>query len=223
MNRPDKLNALTSDMYQGIKEHLAQAAEDDGIDAIVITGSGKSFSSGGDLKEVLDHLGSDPSELDYFWDSLPFEALRNISKTTIAAVNGICLAGGLTLALLCDILIAADTAVFGNPQGRVGLADSSAPALLYGRVGLAQAKYLLMTGTTIGAEEALRIGLVTQVVKYDELDLRIEGLIAELRATSDGARAQYKAHFNSLTPYPEHRTAFPPEAKRRLEAFASRP
>jgi len=225
LDRPDQLNAFTSQLYGEVKWAMRAAAADDSVDVVVITGTGRAFATGGDLHETLGRLESgDPLAMYAFYDNLPWAAIRDCPKVVIAAVNGLCLAGGLITAVCADIAVAAESARFGFAEGKVGVADAVAPALLHGRVGTAKLKYLLLTGQTIDAAEAERIGLVTEVVPDDRLDERVAEVVAELRTTSPVSRRWFKHYVNEHTPMPPGHGGGPafasPEVIEGLRAFA---
>ncbi|MGH9039123.1 MAG: enoyl-CoA hydratase/isomerase family protein [Acidimicrobiia bacterium] len=223
LNRPDQLNAFTSTLYAELRAAVRRAGGDPTIDVLVLTGTGRAFATGGDLKETLTRLESgDPAAMQPFYDNLPWDDIRSCPKVVIAAVNGLCLAGGLIVAACCDISVAAESARFALTEGKVGMADSVGPALLHARVGTAKLKYLVLTGRMVDAREAERIGLVTEVVPDDRLEDRVTELVAELRQTSPASRRQFKEYVNSHTPLPADRgiPVFSPEAVQALRAFA---
>jgi len=225
LDRPESLNAFTSRLYGEVKWAMRAAAADDSVDTVVITGTGRSFATGGDLHETLGRLESgDPLAMYAFYDNLPWQAIRDCPKVVIAAVNGLCLAGGLITAVCADIAVAAAGARFGFAEGRVGVADAVAPALLHGRIGTAKLKYLLLTGATIDAAEAERIGLVTQVVPDDRLEARVAEVVDELRGTSPVSRRLFKQYVNEHTPMPSSHGGGPafasPDVLEGLRAFA---
>ena len=223
LNRPDQLNAFTSRLYGELKLAVRQAGADPSVDIIVLTGTGRAFATGGDLKESLVRLESgDPLAMHAFYDNFPWSEIRACPKVVIAAVNGLCLAGGAIVALCCDISVAVESARFALTEGKVGMADSLGPALLHARVGTAKLKYLVLTGRMIDAREAERIGLVTEVVPDERLEDRVAEIVAELRETSPEARRRYKELVNSHTPLPADGgvPVFSPEAMEALRAFA---
>jgi enoyl-CoA hydratase/carnithine racemase len=203
LDRPEHLNAFTSQLYGEVKWAMRQATADESVDVVVITGTGRAFATGGDLKETLARLESDdPLAMHAFFDNLPWHEVRDCPKVVIAAVNGLCLAGGLITALCSDISVAAASATFGFAEGRVGIADALAPALLHARVSTAKLKYLLLTARHIDAAEAERIGLVTEVVPDDRLQARVAEIVDEVRSTSPVSRRLFKQYVNSHTPIP---------------------
>lgn len=225
LDRPDQLNSFSSQLYGEVKWAMRAAAADESVDVVVITGTGRAFATGGDLHETLSRLeSSDPLAMHAFYDNLPWQAIRDCPKVVIAAVNGLCLAGGLITAVCADIAVAVESARFGFAEGRVGVADAIAPALLHARIGTAKLKYLLLTGTMIGAAEAERIGLVTEVVPDDGLEKRLAELVGELRQTSPVSRRFFKQYVNEHTPLPSDHGGGPAfdssEVLEGLRAFA---
>jgi enoyl-CoA hydratase/carnithine racemase len=224
-NRPHRLNAFSNELYAEIKRTVVQARYDDSVDTIVFTGTGRAFGTGGDLKQTPD-MFDNPVQWLEAKEHLPWEAIRNIPKLTIAAVNGICVAGGLVATLLSDISIAAESATFAIPEGRVGIGESYPANLLYGRVSLAKIKYLIYTGRSISAIEAERIGMITEVVPDDKLYDRVREVTAEVRETSAAARRLYKEYINRNIPLIDWedflRTFEDAEAKQYLQAFVAK-
>jgi len=166
-NRPEKKNALSLELMEELRGMLEDVENDDDVRAVVITGAGDVFSSGADLSDVQT-VQMMEQQLDPSGKSTMIK-LINLEKPTIAAVNGYALGHGLECALMCDIIIASDKAVFGFigplrgsvcPYGMIRLADE---------VGRAKAKELLFTCDRISAEEALRIGLINKVVPHEKL------------------------------------------------------
>jgi len=169
INRPDALNALNADVLQELDALLTKAVKDDEVYVLVITGGGRAFIAGADVAHMAP---MNPVEAQAFgrYGAGVVSRIENISKPVIAAVNGFALGGGCELAMACDIRIAGDKAKFGQPEVTLGIIPGFGGTQRLPRiVGLAKAKELTLTGKTIGAEEALQIGLVNQVVPNDEL------------------------------------------------------
>ena len=167
LNRPDALNALNRDLIAEIV-HAAKAFDrDPDIGAIVITGSERAFAAGADIKEMATQGYADM----YLHD--PFEALTEFSALRtplIAAVAGFALGGGCELAMMCDIILAADTAKFGQPEITLGIIPGIGGTQRLPRaIGKAKAADLVLTGRMMDADEAERAGLVSRVVPADEL------------------------------------------------------
>jgi len=178
LNRPEKHNAMDNEMYGAISSHLGEIDSNDDIWVGVVTGAGeKAFTAGADLVGM--HGTAEKAEVG--WSSprtTRFDLGLEVQKPLIAAVNGYCLAGGLELALVCDIRIASEKAQFGCPEVKWNLLHGYGAQLLPRIVGTSNAMYLLLTGQFIDATEALRIGLVNEVVPPDRLMSRAYELAA---------------------------------------------
>jgi enoyl-CoA hydratase len=162
LNRPQALNALNI----ALKSELLAAAEtfdaDTGIGCIVITGSDKAFAAGADIKEMADQSYIDVLSADYAAD---YERLTRVRKPIIAAVAGFALGGGCELAMMCDLIIAADNAKFGQPEIKLGVIPGiGGTQRLTRAIGKAKAMDLILTGRMMDAAEAERSGLVARVV-----------------------------------------------------------
>jgi len=181
LNRPDAMNALTHKTHQELLEALEGAARDHNIRVIVLTGAGRGFCSGDDVKVIFragEGYGEDEAQrfrqrqLDFLQGGNLGGGggiLLEINKPTIAAVNGAAVGYGCDLALMCDMRIASDRARFGEVFLRVGLIPDEAHLLLPRLVGLAKAYELILTTDIIDANEAYRIGLVNKVVPHEQL------------------------------------------------------
>lgn len=181
LNRPDAMNALTHKTHAELAQAIDEADKDSNIRVIVITGAGRGFCSGDDVKSIF--LGEETSaeeaerryresQLGYLQDerlSGGASALMTINKPSIAAVNGPAVGYGCDTALMCDMRVASDRARFGEVFLRVGLIPDEAQLLLPRLVGLAKAYELILTTDIIDANEAYRIGLVNKVVPHEEL------------------------------------------------------
>jgi enoyl-CoA hydratase len=166
LNRPEKLNALHPDLVGELSVALADAegASDTGV--LIITGAGRAFSAGLDLELLL--RWNHQEKIEYLSSVIRiFHRIWEMPQPVIAAVNGAAIAGGFDLAAFCDIRLASRNAIFGQAEINLGLVQVIHP--LYKSIGLARAKELAMTGDSISAEEAYRIGLVNHV--YDPEDL----------------------------------------------------
>jgi enoyl-CoA hydratase len=167
LNRPKALNALNSQVMDDVTTAAAQFDNDPGIGAIVITGSAKAFAAGADIKEMSHLAFSEVFDVDFF---APWAKLAAVRTPTIAAVAGHALGGGCELAMMCDVLIAADTAKFGQPEIKLGvLPGMGGSQRLTRAIGKAKAMDLILTGRTIDAAEAEPSGLVSRVVPADDL------------------------------------------------------
>jgi enoyl-CoA hydratase len=185
LNRPETLNALNDRMLREITQALAGFEADDGIGAVVITGSGRAFAAGADVKEMQDLAFADVYRRGFLdgWDTV-----ARCRKPLIAAVGGFALGGGCELAMLCDIVIAAETARFGQPEITLGIIPGMGGSQRLTRaVGKAKAMDMVLTGRAIDAGEAERLGLVSRVVSSEGLldeALSIAARIASFSAPS---------------------------------------
>lgn len=167
LNRPDALNALNSTLVGELAAAVSGFDADEGVGAIVLTGSERAFAAGADIKQM-----ADKSARDMLVDN-PFAALEVVTRARtplIAAVAGFALGGGCELAMICDIILAADTAQFGQPEIALGVIPGlGGTQRLTRAVGAYKAAELVLTGRRMGAEEAERAGLVSRVVPAAEL------------------------------------------------------
>jgi enoyl-CoA hydratase len=167
IDRPAALNALSLQVMQELTDAVARLDGDSGTGCIVITGSERAFAAGADIKEMQSQSYSDMYLADWFggWD-----ALTRVRTPLLAAVAGFALGGGCELAMICDVLVAADTAVFGQPEIKLGVMPGMGGSQRLTRaIGKAKAMDMCLTGRTMGADEAERAGLVSRVVPADRL------------------------------------------------------
>jgi enoyl-CoA hydratase len=167
LNRPKALNALNSRLMTEVTELLAELDTDPGVGAIILTGSERAFAAGADIKEMQSKTFAEVFTGDLF---APWDALSRLRTPTIAAVAGYALGGGCELAMLCDVLLAADTAVFGQPEVKLGVIPGIGGSQRLTRaVGKAKAMEMCLTGRTMDAAEAERAGLVSRIVPAAQL------------------------------------------------------
>ncbi|MGI4818170.1 MAG: enoyl-CoA hydratase [Janthinobacterium lividum] len=168
LNRPEALNALNSQLLGELGDFLETAATDDAIRAVVLTGSAKAFAAGADIKEMSDKSYAQMYTENFF--ARAHDRVANFRKPIIAAVSGYALGGGCELAMLCDFIIASDTAKFGQPEINLGVAPGIGGSQRLTRaVGKAKAMDMCLTARMIDAAEAERAGLVSRVVSGEEL------------------------------------------------------
>ncbi|GAA0486465.1 enoyl-CoA hydratase [Microbacterium aurantiacum] len=176
LNRPEALNALNGRLMHEVVDVAMRFDADPGIGAIVVTGSDRAFAAGADIKEMEDKTGLDMVMEDHFGGWARFAALRT---PVIAAVAGYALGGGCELAMMCDIILAADTARFGQPEVNLGVIPGMGGSQrLVRAVGPYKAADLVLTGRMMDAAEAERSGLVSRVVPAGDL-LTEAGAVAE--------------------------------------------
>lgn len=184
LNRPERLNAIDDAMPADIAASVAMAERDPDVHVVVITGSGRAFCSGYDLKQYAERPDA-PYSQSMPWDPMidyslmsantaHFMSLWRCHKPTIAKVRGFAVAGGSDIALACDLVVMAADAQIGYPPARVWGCPTT--AMWVYRVGAEQAKRMLFTGDLISGEEAKRIGLVVEAVPEDQLDATVAGL-----------------------------------------------
>jgi len=168
LNRPKQLNALAPKLMQELGEALYGFDADDGVGAIVITGNDKAFAAGADIGAMKDFDFQHAYKSNYI--TRDWEHIRNVRKPVIAAVAGFALGGGCELAMMCDIIIAAESARFGQPEINLGILPGSGGTQRLPRaVGKAKAMDLCLTARMMDAAEAERAGLVSRVVPNDKL------------------------------------------------------
>jgi enoyl-CoA hydratase len=168
LNRPKQLNALNDALMTALGEALQAADNDDAIGCIVITGSDKAFAAGADIGAMAGYSYMDAYRGNYITRN--WEQIRNVRKPVIAAVAGFALGGGCELAMMCDFIIAADTAKFGQPEIKLGIIPGAGGTQRLPRaVGKAKAMDMVLTARMMDAAEAERAGLVSRVVAADKL------------------------------------------------------
>jgi len=196
LNRPDALNALDVETLSALRDRLSELDLDDGVHAVVLTGAGRAFAAGADIK----YMGGLGVEEATRWGGLGHEVtglLEQMDAPTIAAINGFALGGGCELALACDLRYASSKAKLGQPEINLGIVPGWGGTQRLARCcGLGVAKELVLTGRNVDAEEALRIGLVNAVVEPDELLPRALETARLLASKSRIALAAAKALLN---------------------------
>ncbi len=199
LNRPEQLNAISVRMLDELGDAVHRARSDDGVRALIVTGAGRAFCAGADLKEVESQKeGLKPGELDLL-DRVQkvFSDLRSLPKPVIAAVNGVALAGGLEIILACDIVFAAESARIGDAHSNFGVfPGAGGAAILPRRIGLNRAKYLLFTGDHALAREMMDMGLVNRVMADSELTAAVEAFVEKLAVKSPAVLRRMKAVAN---------------------------
>ena len=169
LNRPKFLNALCDQLIKELNYILDLLSKDDEVHVVILKGSNKSFAAGADIKEMKDlrfisHIKKDFIE--------PWERISKFKKPIIASVAGYALGGGCEIAMMCDVIIAADNAKFGQPEINLGtIPAAGGTQRLVKSVGKSKAMELVLSGSTISAEEALKYGLVSKVVPLKDLDM----------------------------------------------------
>jgi enoyl-CoA hydratase/carnithine racemase len=206
IDRPQARNALTPAMYYGVKRAVHLVNRDPDLAALIITGVGDVFAPGGDLggrsepgETVPDLVGE---------DVLPFLAIRDSRAPVIAAVNGICQAGGLLIAMMADIAVVSDRATFRVPELLRGIPDATYAAALPAHVGMAAARDLLLSARRFDAAEAQRLGLISRVVDHDRLRAAAEEAAHQVLRTAPDARVHVKRMLNERYGDIDYQTMF---------------
>lgn len=233
LNRPEKLNPLDWDTVRELRDAVSAIEEDPGVRTIAFTGAGRSFSAGGDLEKYLD-LFRRSDDFRAFMETFYelFEIIERSGKIYIAAVNGVCVAGGLELLLACDLVIAAEDARIGDGHLRFGqLPGAGSSVRLWRAVGSVRAKHLMLTGDLLTAREALQIGLVGEVVPAGQLEQGLRSLLDKLhsktpvglagakRLLNEAIRSEYTKALRAEIAYVQRYATREPDAMEGLLAF----
>jgi enoyl-CoA hydratase len=222
IDRPGARNALTPAMYYGLKRAVRIVNTDDDLAALILTGTGDVFAPGGDLGGRTDPGESPPQNIGH--EVLPFLAIRDSNAPVVAAVNGICQAGGLLIAMMADIAVASDRSSFRVPELLRGIPDATYAAALPAHVGIAVARDLLLSARIFDAAEALRIGLISRVVPHGELRQAALEAAHQILRTAPAARTQVKRMLNERYGLIDYETMFwaiehSPEVREGMRAF----
>ncbi len=191
-NRPDAMNALNNQTRSEFKRAMNNAGEDTDIKVIILTGSGKSFVAGSDIKELQSTTPLNAHNIQRLG-----EVVEKCKKPVIAAINGFALGGGCEIMLACDIIVAHEKAKFGQPEINLGIIPGGGGTQRLARlIGVCRAKELILTGDIITAQEADRIGLVNKVVAIEELMPTAIKIATKIAAKSAAAVEIAKAAIN---------------------------
>jgi len=189
LNQPDSYNAVNLRMHEELAEVFTFAAMDEHSDVVVLTGAGKAFSAGGDLE----HLATNAANPELFDNEVRLAkrivfAMLDLDKPLICRLNGHAVGLGATLALLCDVIFAAETAKIGDPHVNLGLVAGDGGAAIWPqRIGFGRAKEYLLTGELLTAQKAEDIGLINHCLPLDELDAAVEAFCERLLQGSTNA------------------------------------
>jgi len=202
LNRPRELNSLNLQVMQELRDSLISLDYDRHVRVIIITGNDQAFAAGADIKQMADKGAIDMLKIDQFktWDQI-----RKIQKPLIAAVSGFALGGGCELAMACDIIVASESARFGQPEIKIGVMPGAGGTQRLTRViGKARAMEMVLTGKFISAEEALSYGLVNKVVPVESYlgeARKIASIIAKMppmavRLAKESVNRAYETHLD---------------------------
>jgi methylglutaconyl-CoA hydratase len=196
LNRPDRRNALSRELIVALGEAVARAGSDPAARVVLLTGAGNVFCAGMDLAELQESLGKGPEDTPVWDDALRlgrvYDAIYSLPKPTIAVVNGPAVAGGAGLVAVCDLAVAAPVAKFGYPEVRRGLVAAMVLPHLLRHVGERMARFLLLTGELIGADEAQQAGLINAVVPIEQMQQQAQEWAQYLAEGGPAALAQTK-------------------------------
>lgn len=194
LNRPDVRNALNARMIAEVTEAFVQLSSDDSVRAVVLEGEGKIFSGGADIHYM--RAGLELGEAENFNDALRlsdmFASIDDCKAPVIARVQGAALGGGSGLIAACDIVIAADDAVFGFTEVKLGIVPAVISPFVLRKIGQTHARALFVTGERFGADRALRIGLIHEVVPYHDLHSAVQKSIGEVMSCGPQAVKEAK-------------------------------
>jgi len=189
LNRPDTLNSLSSSVLGDLDEVVARVESDAAVHAVIVTGAGRAFVAGADIEEISG-LDAQTGLAFARHGQGVFSRIERLEKPVVAAVNGFALGGGCELAMACHMRIASSRAKFGQPEVKLGILPGFGGTQRLPRlVGRGAATQLILSGDIIRADEALRIGLVNEVVEPDELMPRSHAVLEGIRAMGPGAVA----------------------------------
>lgn len=198
LDRPERLNAMADPMWDALCEHLGRIAADEEVRAVILTGAGRAFCSGGDVTG-MNHSDVVSSRTRARRRQRAIMALYTLEKPVVAAVRGPVYGIGNALALACDLIVASDTARFSMAFKKVGLVpDGGAIYFLTQYLGIARAKELVYTARAVTAEEAQELGLITRVVPDAKLETEVRALAKELAESATYALALTKKMFQSM-------------------------
>jgi enoyl-CoA hydratase len=198
LNRPDVLNAVNEQMHQDLEQVFAFASEDQGSDVLLLTGAGRGFSAGGDLT-YLAQTATQPErfDVDVRRAKRIVYTLLDLEKPLVCKLNGHAVGLGATIALLCDVVFAAETAKIGDPHVSVGLVAGDGGAFIWPqRIGYALAKEYLLTGELVPAPRAAQIGLINRCLPAAELDAAVDAFCQRLLDGSTNAIRWTKVTIN---------------------------
>jgi enoyl-CoA hydratase len=207
LNRPKELNALNSRLMEELRDTLLRMDKDERIRAIVLTGSDQAFAAGADIKEMSSKNAVDMLSADLF---ASWEQIRRTKKPIIAAISGYALGGGFELVMLCDMVIASETARVGQPEIKIGtIPGAGGTQRLTRAVGKAKAMELILTGRTLTASEALSCGLINKVVPLEMYLQEALSLAKEIATMSpvavqlakDAVNRSYETHLDEGLAY----------------------
>lgn len=225
IDRVDRRNSMTQDMYRGVKRAAIIADQDPEVDVLVITGTGDVFCVGGDMAGNAIDDPTLAAELDPT-DHFPFRHLERCSAAVVAAVNGLCYAGGLDLMLHCDFSIATASARFRAPELLRGAPDVFMATRLADWVGVGNARWIMFAMEAFDAERAMQMGLVQEIVSDEDFEEGVDRLVGAVLQGAPKSRSVIKDDINrQLRPHDArvfHRSIMNPEMREGMTAFVEK-
>ncbi|MBR9842966.1 MAG: crotonase/enoyl-CoA hydratase family protein [Rhodobacteraceae bacterium] len=202
LNRPEKHNAMSSQMLDDLKAAADQLAKDDTVRVVILTGAGKSFCAGGDLGWMRAQMDMDPATRGREARKLAemLQALNTLPKPLIGRVQGNAFGGGVGMASVCDVTIGTDAVLMGLTETKLGLIPATIGPYVVSRMGEAMARRVFMSARLFKAEEAVTLGLLAKAVPAEELDAAVEAEVAPYMNCAPGAVASAKALTRALGP-----------------------
>ncbi|MDD5094640.1 MAG: enoyl-CoA hydratase/isomerase family protein [Dehalococcoidia bacterium] len=197
LNRPQVFNSLSMATWSEIGAALDAIEADNEVRVVILTGEGKAFSAGDDISE-FGEIAKDPEKIKWLARMVPqaMDRIEHLKKPVIASVNGMAMGGGCELVLVSDIVVASEKARFGLPEVMIGAIAGVAVFKLPHIVGVKRAKEMLLTGDTIDAQEAYRIGMVNKVVPHDQLEAETLKMAKKISAAAPVSASVTKEMIN---------------------------
>lgn len=204
INRPQALNAMALTTVREMREAFTALGQRAETRVIVLSGQGRAFCAGADLKSALPSTERSAAEPSFLDEATAMEnALLAVTKPVIAAVNGVCCAGGLEIALMCDFIIASDTAKLGDAHANFGaMPGGGTTARLARLVGPSMAKFIFFTGELLPAAQMQQAGMVAMVTKPDELETMVQNVAERMAAKSPLGLRHMKSLINAALDHP---------------------
>ncbi len=234
LNRPEVRNAFNAELIAELRRAFERLSNDDALRAVILSGAGKTFCGGADINWMRDSLELSHQEnvSDAKRMSEMFTTIDRCSRPVIARVHGAALGGGSGLVAVCDVAIAADDALFGFTETKLGILPAVISPFVIRKIGVSYARALFLTGERFGAERAASIGLIHEVVRFEDLDTAVDRVVDEIKTGGRDAIALAKKTIFDVTADPrnareitaqaiaQQRTS--PEGQEGLRAFLER-
>ncbi|MGH1413306.1 MAG: crotonase/enoyl-CoA hydratase family protein [Pelagimonas sp.] len=194
LNRADKHNAMSAQMIAELTQAAAQLGADDSVRVVILTGAGRSFCAGGDLRWMQDQMAADPETrfVEAKKLAMMLKALNEMPKPLIGRIQGQAFGGGVGMVSVCDVAVGVETAKFGLTETKLGLIPATIGPYVLARLGEAMARRVFMSARIFKADEAVTLGLLAKAVPQDDLDAAVEAEVAPYLSVAPGAVAEAK-------------------------------